>query len=88
MKRFKIRKLALVAALCSMSFLFTAPGLTMRANAATPPSSGSISPQADVLAWVYEQRGNEVWKRLYNTSLGIWVGDWVYVGEVGSGGTP
>ena len=88
MKRFKIRKLAFITVVCSMSLLFIAPTFTMQAGAATPPSSETISPQADVLSWVYERRGNEVWKRLYNTSLCIWVGDWVYVGEVGSGEMP
>ncbi len=88
MKQSKIRKLFLVSALCSMSLLFTAPSLTIQASAATPPSSETISPQADVITWVYERRGNEVWKCLYNTSLGIWVGDWIYVGEVGSGEMP
>ena len=86
MKRFKIRKLALVTVVCSMSLMFTAPSFAMQANAATPPGSETISPQADVITWVYERSGNEVWKCLYNTTTGEWVGDWVYVGEVGSGG--
>lgn len=88
MMRFKIHKLAFITVACSMSLLFTAPSLAIQASAATPPSSGTVSPQADVITWVYQRRGNEVWKCLYNTSLGVWVGDWVYVGEVGSGEMP
>lgn len=88
MKRIKIRKLAFIAIACSMSLLFVAPSFTIKACAATPPGSETISPQADVIAWVYQRRGNEVWKCLYNTTTGEWVGDWVYVGEVGSGEMP
>ncbi len=87
MKHLKIRKLALITTLCSMSLLFTTPSFSIQAYAA-PSNQGSVSPQADVLSWVYERRGNEIWKRLYNTSLGIWVGDWIYCGEVGSGEMP
>lgn len=85
MKRFKIRKLAFVTAACSMSLFFTVPCFTMPVNAATPSGSESVSPQADVINWVYERRGNEIWKCLYNTTTGEWVGEWIYVGEVGSG---
>ena len=88
MKRFKIRKIALITVACSMSLMFASPVFAMQASAAVPPSSGTISPQADVLSWVYERRGNEVWKCLYNTTTGEWVGDWIYVGEVGSGEMP
>lgn len=88
MKRFKVRKLALMAAACSMSLLFVAPSSVMPVSAATPSDSETVSPQADVITWVYERRGDEVWKCLYNTTTDEWVGEWIYVGQVGSGGTP
>ena len=88
MKQFKIRKLAFMTAVCSMSLLFTMPGFTMPVSAATPPSSETVSPQADVIRWVYERRDNEVWKCLYNTTTHEWVGDWIFVGYVGSGEMP
>lgn len=88
MKQFKIRKLALVTAFCSMSLLFAAPSFTISAEAAVSPNSGTVSPQADIINWVYERRGNEVWKRLYNTTTDEWVGEWIYVGLVGSGEMP
>lgn len=88
MKQFKIRKLAFITAACSMSLLFTAPNLTIQASAATPPGSEMISPQADVISWVYERRGDEIWKRLYNTTTDEWIGEWIYCGQVGSGEMP
>lgn len=88
MKRLKISKLVFITTLCSMAMLFAVPNFSIQASAATSPSSGTISPQADVISWVYERRGNEVWKRLYNTATNEWIGEWVYVGQVGSGEMP
>lgn len=56
MKRFKVRKLALMAAACSMSLLFVAPSSVMPVSAATPSDSETVSPQADVITWVYERK--------------------------------
>ena len=88
MRRFKIHKLALLTVLCSMSLLFTAPSCVLPVSAAAPTDSGTVSPQADIINWVYERRGNEVWRCLYNTTTLEWVGDWVFVGYVGSGQMP
>lgn len=88
MKRLKISKLMFVTTLCSMAILFTTPNLSIQANAATSPNSGTVSSQADVISWVYERRGNEVWKCLYNTATNEWIGEWIYVGQVGSGEMP
>ena len=84
MKRFKIRKLALMTALCSMSLLFTTPGFVMPVSAAAPSDSETASPLADIINWVYERRGDEIWKCLYNTTTHEWVGEWIYCGKVGS----
>ncbi len=83
MKRHKICKIAFAAAACSMALLTVTPHFGMQVNAATPPGAEEISPRADVITWVYERRGDEIWKRLYNATTNVWVGDWVYVGTVG-----
>lgn len=81
MKHFKkISKLVFVTALCSMSLMFAAPSHIMQAHAAAPTDTETISPHADVLRWIYEEREDGLWKRLYNTTRGEWVGDWIYVG--------
>lgn len=82
MKRFKIGKLALIAAVCSMSLLFIAPDFTICAQAATLPGSETVSPYADKVIWIFEERGTGLWKRLYNTTTDEWVGEWIYVGEI------
>ena len=83
MKRHKICKFALAAAACSMALLTVTPHFGMQVSAATPPGAEEISPLADVISWVYERRGDEIWKRLYNATTHEWVGDWVFVGMVG-----
>ena len=88
MKRFKIRKLALLTVLCSLSLLFTAPCFAMPVSAATSSGSETVSPQAHIKRWIFKQEGNEIWKRLYNTSLDEWEGDWIFVGIIGSGEMP
>lgn len=84
MKRFKIRKLTFLTALCSMTLLFTAPSFAMPVSAATSSGSETVSPQAHIKRWVFDRRGDEIWKRLYNTTLLEWEGDWIFVGYVGS----
>lgn len=85
----KISKITLMTVLCSLSLLFVAPGLAISANAATPPEEETVAPCADILQWVFEQRGNKLYKRLYNTSTHEWVGDWIFVRDIpGKGENP
>lgn len=86
MKHLKIRKITLIATLCGM--LFATPYFSIQVDAATAPGSETVSPQADVISWVYERRGDEIWKCLYNTTTDEWIGEWIYCGKVGSGSMP
>lgn len=80
MKRFKIGRYVFAAAACSMALLTVTPNFSLPVSAATLPGAEEISPLADIITWVYERRGNEIWKRLYNATTNVWVGDWIYVG--------
>lgn len=84
----KISKITLMTLLCLLSLLFVAPSFSISANAATPPEGETAEPQADVLEWIYEQRGTKMYKRLYNKSKDIWMGDWIYVCEMPGKGEP
>ena len=84
----KISKITLIAVLCSFSLLFVIPSFSITASAATAPEEESAAPQADIMDWIYEFRGTHIYKRLYNTSTGEWVGDWIYVGERPGKGEP
>lgn len=82
MKQFKkIGKLAFITTACSMALLFAAPNFTLQASAA-PADTETVSPQADVKMWIYEEREDGLWKRLYNSTRGVWEGDWIYVGPI------
>ena len=88
MKRFRIRKLALLTALCSMSLLFAVPSFVMSVSAAAPSGSDTVSPQADIKRWILKVEGNETWKCLYNNATGEWEGDWIFIGYVRSSEMP
>lgn len=81
MKQFKkISRVALATVACSMALLSVAPDFAMRADAAASTGAETVSPQADVKVWVYQERADGWWKRLFNKTKGIWEGDWIYVG--------
>lgn len=79
----KISKITLMTVLCSLSLLFVVPEFSIPASAATPPGEDTVAPCADIIQWVYERRGRYLYKREYNTSTGEWVGDWIFVRELG-----
>lgn len=81
MKRFrKISKMVFATAACSMALLSAVPCFTMQADAAASTGTETVSPQADVKVWIFEERSDGLWKRLFNTTKGIWEGEWIYVG--------
>lgn len=59
------------AAICS-------PACTITAEAAASTEE-TVSPQSDVLQWYFKEENGKLYKRLYNTTHGIWVGNWIYV---------
>lgn len=79
----KISKITLMTVLCSLSLLFVVPELSIPASAATPPGEETVAPCADIIVWVFERRGRYLYKRAYNTSTDEWVGDWIFVRELG-----
>lgn len=74
----------LTLSLCSLQ-----PAITATASNQTysvEQDRGSISPKSDIKRWLYKIENGKVYKRLYNTSTGVWIGDWIYVGEYGGEG--
>ena len=78
----KTSKFVLLTTLCCLSLSFMTPNFTLVADAATGTGEETVQPRADIIEWVYEIRGNKVYKRLYNTSTGEWIGDWIYVRDL------
>lgn len=82
----KIIKISLMTVLCSMALLFVAPEFSIMADAAVPPQEETAEPCKDILRWVFTIRDNKLYKRLYNTSKCIWVGDWIYLRDLDENG--
>lgn len=78
----KKNKFTLFTLLCCLSVLFMTPNFTLVTEAATENGSEIVQPRAEILQWVFDIRDNKLYKRLYNTSTGEWVGDWIYVRDL------
>ncbi len=66
--------------------LSTTPLSVFAATISTPLrlaniNTHSISPQSDNIVWQYKVENGKIYKRLYNTSNGTYIGEWIYVGE-------
>lgn len=42
-------------------------------------SASSITPLADIIEWRYKFEDGKMYKRLYNYTKDIWIGDWILV---------
>lgn len=82
----KIIKISLMTVLCSMTLLFAVPEFGILANAAVPPKEETVEPCQDILRWVFDIRDNKLYKRLYNKSKCVWVGDWIYLRDLDENG--
>lgn len=68
------------ALVCCLSvFAVPASGLTADAAPQAATEEEIVSPNAEILEWVYAEAGGKIYKRLFNCSTGQWAGDWIYV---------
>lgn len=82
MKRKKISKfLGLVGATCLCAGMFFCPATTLPAQAAIP-NPDVASPNSDIIEWRYKIEDGKIYQRLFNYSVGIWIGDWIYVRDI------
>lgn len=70
----------------ALSLCLCATPLSVCASVSTPilpTSTGdySVSPQSDVIIWAYKVEDGKIYKCLYNSSTGEYIGEWIYVGE-------
>jgi hypothetical protein len=42
-------------------------------------TSTTITPFADITEWFYKVEGGKLYKRLYNSTEGNWIGPWILV---------
>ena len=90
MKRKKLTKnLALLAGTaCLTLMVFACPTTSLTVNAASNVQDDSIAtlsddygimPLKDDIQYRYKIENGKLYKRLYNYTIGVWVGDWIYV---------
>lgn len=79
-----------VSAICSVSLVIVPASAAPLSNNLTPSVTSeelqlttSASPFSSTLEWHFIVEDGKIYKRLYNTATGNWVGDWIYVGEAG-----
>ena len=81
-KKFLVRFTAAMGiALCSLSLLFVAPQTNIKAQAASGGGT-TVSPQADIITWVYAEWDNKLWKRQWNGTTATWLTDWIFVRDL------
>lgn len=74
-------KFSLLAILC-FSILFATPVCTLPAEAAVGNVSDTVSPQAEIVEWVYGVIDGKLYKRLYNYTTDKFITDWIYVRDL------
>ena len=45
--------------------------------AAVTQYGDAVAPQSDNLRWIYKVENGKRYKRLFNTTTGGWIGDWI-----------
>ena len=73
---------AIGGAVCLSLSILACPAATLPVQAAAP-GAGTVQPQQDSIGWRYKiENGNELYRRLYNYSIGMWIGQWEFVGYI------
>ncbi len=77
----KWKKLVTLAGIAyfSLAALYC-PAFTLTAEASTPDTE--IGTHADILEWRFKEENGKLYRRLYNTTKQVWVGEWEYVADL------
>ena len=73
-----MRKKFLISLLC-FTFLIAAsiPTYATETNPSTQESHITISPRADVIKWRVKEINDRMYRRLYNYTKQVWIGNWI-----------
>lgn len=77
-KLFKRISVALGMTAMALSLTVGAPAATITTQAAGGGGT-TVSPQAEIIQWIYASRDGALYKRLRNMSTDEWIGDWIFV---------
>lgn len=74
-----IKRIAAIGgAACLALAILASPAATVPVQAA-PSNNGENSPQWDIIKWRFKIENGGVYRRLYNYSINVWIGEWEYV---------
>lgn len=74
-------KLAYLATIiCSLTILSLNPFPVTAAEVVTPDFGAIMTTEADLIDWRYKIEDGKMYKRLYNYTKQVWVGEWILVG--------
>lgn len=78
MKKRKLinRIIAVTGAACLALAILVSPAATVSVHAAAPKTDDV---QKEIIEWRFKIENGNLYRRLYNYSKGIWVGEWEYV---------
>lgn len=76
------RKLAAVGGAICLSLSMLASPIASTPVQAAPAQDEAVTPQSDIIYWLYKSENGNLYKRLYNASIGVWIGDWIFVREL------
>lgn len=68
---------------CGLIILLICPVSTIPAQAAdfssqaTASERETIEPRAPIIGWVYKEENGKKYRRLYNFTDEVWIGDWI-----------
>lgn len=86
MKKKLFMSMLTASLVCSCAgFAFTAQAETIASTgaaasaAAASDSSDVIMPRADIIKYIYKDVDGKTYRRLFNFSKGVWIGDWELV---------
>lgn len=80
MKHITKKLLLLAGSICLSLTLLACPAATLSAKAYSASATEStIQPRAHDIQYRYKIENGKMYKRLYNYTLCVWIGDWIYV---------
>lgn len=79
LKELTRKYLLLTGATCLSMALFVCPGASLSAQAYSSVTEATIQPRAHDIQYRYKIENGKMYKRLYNYTTQVWIGDWIYV---------
>lgn len=68
----KYGTLFVLLCMLSVSTYYSMPTMTV--------SASDVQPLSDNIGWRYKKENGKKYMRLYNYTVGCWIGDWILVG--------